>query len=105
MAYFFEVLLAEEDPTKLASMAQNLPEPPDFDDEVADPPALYAAAIESADCLSRRPRTPPTTPTRPSPRSRPPPTPPISPRPRRPPPMADVERLTPPPTRDSRPLA
>ena len=49
MAYFFEVLLAEEDPTKLASMAQSLPEPPDFDEEVADPPTLYAAAIESAD--------------------------------------------------------
>ena len=48
MAYFFEVLLAEEDPTKLAAMAQSLPEPPDFDEEVADPPALYAAAIESA---------------------------------------------------------
>ena len=37
MAYFFEVLLAEEDPTKLAAMAQSLPEPPDFDDEIAEP--------------------------------------------------------------------
>lgn len=48
MAYFFEVLLAEEDPTKLAAMAQSLPEPPDFDVDVPDAPALYAAAIESA---------------------------------------------------------
>ncbi len=48
MAYFFEVLLAEEDPTKLAAMAQSLPEPPDFDVDVPDAPSLYAAAIESA---------------------------------------------------------
>jgi hypothetical protein len=43
MAYFFEVLLAEEDPTKLAAMAQSLPEPPDFDDEIAEPTPVAAA--------------------------------------------------------------
>lgn len=46
MAYFFEVLLAEEDPTKLAAMAQNLPEPPDFDSDVPEPPAAHVAAPE-----------------------------------------------------------
>ena len=46
MAYFFEVLLAEEDPTKLAAMAQSLPEPPDFDDEIADPAPVAEATPE-----------------------------------------------------------
>jgi len=32
MAEFFERLLAEEDPTRFATMAENLPEPPSFDD-------------------------------------------------------------------------
>jgi len=41
MAYFFEVLLAEEDPTKLAAMAQSLPEPPDFDHDVPDLPVAH----------------------------------------------------------------
>jgi hypothetical protein len=41
MAYFFEILFAEEDPTKLAAMAQSLPEPPDFDDETADIPVAH----------------------------------------------------------------
>ena len=49
MAYFFEVLLAEEDPTKLAAMAQSLPEPPDFDDETADPAPAPAAVAEVAE--------------------------------------------------------
>ena len=48
MAYFFEVLLAEEDPTKLAAMAQSLPEPPDFDDEIADPAPAASVAPEPA---------------------------------------------------------
>lgn len=41
MAGFFERLLAEEDPTRLASMAENLPEPPTFDDfeSLPEPPA------------------------------------------------------------------
>ena len=41
MAGFFERLLAEEDPTRLASMAENLPEPPTFDDfeNLPQPPA------------------------------------------------------------------
>jgi hypothetical protein len=33
MAGFFERLLAEEDPTRFAAMAENLPEPPPFDGE------------------------------------------------------------------------
>ena len=32
MAEFFERLLAEEDPTRFATMAENLPEPPSFED-------------------------------------------------------------------------
>jgi hypothetical protein len=32
MAEFFERLLAEDDPTRFATMAENLPEPPSFDD-------------------------------------------------------------------------
>jgi hypothetical protein len=51
MAGFFERLLAEEDPTALAAMAENLPEPPSFDDDMDDlpaPPAPVAAAVESA---------------------------------------------------------
>jgi hypothetical protein len=41
MAGFFERLLAEEDPTRLASMAENLPEPPTFEDfeNLPEPPA------------------------------------------------------------------
>jgi len=35
MAAFFERLLAEEDPTRFATMAENLPEPPSFDDLTA----------------------------------------------------------------------
>jgi hypothetical protein len=36
MAQFFEKLLSEEDPTRFASLAENLPEPPPFDlDELA----------------------------------------------------------------------
>jgi hypothetical protein len=35
MSAFFERLLSEEDPTRFASMAETLPEPPPFDDETA----------------------------------------------------------------------
>jgi hypothetical protein len=35
MARFFERLLAEEDPSRFAAMAENLPEPPSFDVDVA----------------------------------------------------------------------
>ena len=42
MATFFERLLAEEDPTQLAAMAESLPEPPSFDD-LADLPVATAA--------------------------------------------------------------
>jgi hypothetical protein len=36
MAAFFERLLAEDDPTRFAAMAESLPEPPPFDDDAAD---------------------------------------------------------------------
>jgi len=41
MATFFERLLAEEDPTQFATMAERLPEPPSFD-------SIVAAAAEAA---------------------------------------------------------
>jgi hypothetical protein len=37
MAAFFERLLAEEDPTRFATMAENLPEPPSFEGIVSTP--------------------------------------------------------------------
>ena len=43
MAGFFERLLAEDDPTRLAAMAENLPEPPAFDDL----PELPVAAVDT----------------------------------------------------------
>ena len=43
MAAFFERLLAEDDPTQLAAMAEKLPEPPPFDDEAWSDAALDAA--------------------------------------------------------------
>jgi hypothetical protein len=50
MAAFFERLLAEDDPTRFAEMAESLPEPPPFDDAelglttmTADPAAAEAA--------------------------------------------------------------
>ncbi|HSL76738.1 MAG TPA: hypothetical protein VK867_07330 [Candidatus Limnocylindrales bacterium] len=56
MAAFFERLLAEEDPTRFAAMAETMPEPPAFDtDEVAtaswspaESPATSTAAIDEA---------------------------------------------------------
>ena len=39
MAAFFERLLAEEDPTRFATMAENLPEPPSFENLVVAPVA------------------------------------------------------------------
>jgi hypothetical protein len=69
MARFFERLLAEDDPTRFAALAENLPEPPSFDvaealaeaaawtapteeppvEEPAPPPAESAAAAEAID--------------------------------------------------------
>ena len=54
MAGFFERLLAEEDPTRLAAMAENLPEPPSFEDDMDDlpeptPAAAWAAPVAVAD--------------------------------------------------------
>jgi hypothetical protein len=50
MAAFFERLLAEEDPSRFATMAENIPEPPTFEGFVAEPAAEDAdlvAATES----------------------------------------------------------
>jgi hypothetical protein len=47
MATFFERLLAEEDPTQLAAMAESLPEPPSFDD-LGDLPAPVKVATIAA---------------------------------------------------------
>ena len=62
MATFFERLLNEEDPTQLAAMAENLPEPPSFDDlgdlPAAAAPATIAAPVEAdavADALVAEP--------------------------------------------------
>ena len=46
MTQFFERLLAEDDPTHFATMAENLPEPPPFDDMPALDLAEFAATIE-----------------------------------------------------------
>jgi hypothetical protein len=43
MAAFFERLLAEEDPTRFASMAESLPEPPPFDIDAAWNPGSVTA--------------------------------------------------------------
>ena len=53
MAGFFEKLLAEDDPTHLAAMAENLPEPPSFEDDLVDDetpfvPATTATAVAEA---------------------------------------------------------
>jgi hypothetical protein len=48
MAYFFEQLLVEEDPTKFAVMAENLPEPPRFQARAIDFRSLAAQAPRSA---------------------------------------------------------
>jgi hypothetical protein len=46
MASFFERLLAEEDPTRFAAMAESLPEPPPFDADAAwDPGPLADASV------------------------------------------------------------
>jgi hypothetical protein len=50
MATFFERLLAEEDPTQFATMAERLPEPPTFESLVVAPdvePATEEVAIEA----------------------------------------------------------
>jgi hypothetical protein len=49
MAAFFERLLSEEDPTRFASMAESLPEPPPFDADAAwDPgPVTTQASVAS----------------------------------------------------------
>ena len=55
MAEFFARLLAEDDPTKFAAMAENLPEPPPFEarsltvEELIEEAAAAAAAVAVAD--------------------------------------------------------
>ena len=48
MAAFFERLLAEEDATRFAAMAQSLPEPPPFDTETAEDRHTAEAAVAEA---------------------------------------------------------
>lgn len=48
MAAFFERLLGEDDPTRFASMAASLPEPPPFDSEDASAAAAAAMASPAA---------------------------------------------------------
>jgi hypothetical protein len=49
MASFFERLLAEDDPTRFAEMAESLPEPPPFDEvEFGLPAASAAASVNDA---------------------------------------------------------
>jgi hypothetical protein len=56
MAGFFERLLAEEDPTRFAAMAETLPEPPPFDIDAAwaeppvalETPAAFESKVEEA---------------------------------------------------------
>jgi hypothetical protein len=64
MAGFFQRLLAEEDPSLLAAMAESLPEPPTFDDfdNLPEPqlPAPVATAVEPeavAEAVVDEPRT------------------------------------------------
>ena len=56
MAAFFEQLLAEDDPTHLAAMAENLPEPPSFEDGdfdlLPDPPTPVAQAVAEVEPAS-----------------------------------------------------
>jgi hypothetical protein len=55
MAAFFERLLAEEDATRFAAMAQSLPEPPPFDTETAeDRQAAEASVAETEELPAER---------------------------------------------------
>jgi hypothetical protein len=47
MAAFFERLLAEEDPTRFAAMAETLPEPPSFDGDVEFATTEWSAPVET----------------------------------------------------------
>ena len=49
MAAFFERLLGEEDPTRFATMAENLPEPPSFEGIVATVATEEPAAVAEAE--------------------------------------------------------
>ena len=54
MAAFFEQLLAEEDPTRFAAMAESLPEPPPFDDMSAEIDTAGEAVAEIDDLPAER---------------------------------------------------
>ncbi|GIW19998.1 MAG: hypothetical protein KatS3mg065_0294 [Chloroflexota bacterium] len=49
MDRFFETLLAVEDPTEFAALAAKLPEPPPFDEILAEPAAVERGVVEAAD--------------------------------------------------------
>jgi hypothetical protein len=49
MAAFFERLLAEDDPTRFAAMAESLPEPPPFDADAAWEPEPVAASTDAGE--------------------------------------------------------
>ena len=48
MAAFFERLLAEDDPTRFAAMAETLPEPPSFDGDADVATADWSAQVETS---------------------------------------------------------
>jgi hypothetical protein len=54
MAAFFEQLLAEEDPTRFAAMAESLPEPPPFDDETDETDTAGETVAEASDLPAER---------------------------------------------------
>jgi hypothetical protein len=55
MDAFFEKLLAEEDPTRFAAMAENLPEPPPFDGDEPVAAATSVATAEAAEAEAEAP--------------------------------------------------
>jgi hypothetical protein len=59
MAAFFERLLVEEDPTRFASMAESLPEPPPFDSDAAwDPGPVTVEAVAAPPAVEEAPPAP-----------------------------------------------
>jgi hypothetical protein len=55
MADFFQRLLAEEDPTRFAAMAESLPEPPPFDEMATgefEPEAVTTAELEAPEAIA-----------------------------------------------------
>jgi hypothetical protein len=52
MAAFFEKLMQEDDPAMLATLAEQMPEPPELDEIVASAPTAPAAALDDADAAA-----------------------------------------------------